>query len=260
MLKGTQRYQLIINKITKFIHEEVLKSQLEGAVIGVSGGVDSAVVAALTVKAIGKEKTSLIHLPENNLNSIHTNDAKVVSEELGIPLKIINISSILDSYISKIPQIEDSKLVKGNLKARIRAVILYSIANLEKKLVIGTSNKSELSIGYGTKYGDLAADIWPIADIYKTQLYEIAKILKINKRILTKPPTAGLWKNQTDEGEIGMPYAKLDVLLAGLEKNIKESTLGAELNLTAAQIQKIKALMKKNQHKLRMPNMCRISF
>jgi len=152
-----------------------------------------------------------------------------------------------------LPKTSGNKLVKGNLKARIRAVIWYSIANLENKMVIGSSNKSELLIGYGTKNGDLAADLWPIGDIYKTELFKIATELGIDKRIIMKPPTAGLWANQTDEEEIGVSYSKLDRFLAGLEEGIEELELKKDIELSDFQFNRIKDLMKANKHKSMMP-------
>lgn len=246
---------IVIDKTVEFIRTEIKNAGLNGAVIGISGGIDSAVVAYLTVKAIGKENITLIHLPENDLDPVHTTDAEIVADDLDIKMKIINISTILDIIMESLPDLKNNKLAKGNLKARIRAVILYSVANVENKMVIGTSNKSELQIGYGTKYGDLAADIWPIGRIYKTELYKIAKKLNINNKIITKAPTAGLWKDQTDEDEIGTPYEKLDKFLNGLENGKDEEILVKELNLSLEQIIRIKNLIDKNKHKSRMPKM-----
>jgi NAD+ synthase len=154
--------------------------------------------------------------------------------------------------------LKKNQLAKGNLKARLRGVNLYTISNLENKLVIGTSNKSEISIGYGTKFGDLAADIWPIGDIYKTELYRIAEKLNVNPKIITKPPTAGLWAKQTDEEEIGIPYKKLDLLLLGLENGLSEKELIKTIGLKKNQVDRIKKLITNNKHKRMMPGMPKI--
>jgi len=138
----------IIQQIILFIQEKIKDSGCKGAVICLSGGLDSAVVAYLTIQAIGKENVSLVHLPEIDLDPIHTEDAKLIAEELNVHLKVISITSILDEILEVLPDLRNNNLAKGNLKARIRAVIAYSIANLDNKLVIGTSNKSELTIGY----------------------------------------------------------------------------------------------------------------
>ncbi len=248
----------IVEQIVDFIREEVKNSGTEGIVCGLSGGIDSAAVAYLSIQAIGKEKVSLIHLPEEELENIHTDDAKLIAKELDTKLKIINITPILKEFIKIIPELETNLLAKGNLKARTRAVILYSFANLENKLVIGTSNKSEISIGYGTKYGDLAADFFPIGDIYKTHLLEIAEFLGINQRIISKAPTAGLWANQTDEAEIGVSYEKLDSFLVGLELKQDEKALTENLNLSNEQVKKLADLIKSSKHKREMPKVYRV--
>ena len=248
----------VIEQLVNFIRKEVEKSGTNGIVCGLSGGIDSALIAYLSIRAIGNEKVSLYHLPEDELEFVHTEDAKIIAKELNTELKIINITSMLKEITNAIPEIENNLLAKGNLKARIRGIILYSFANLENKLVIGTSNKSEISIGYGTKYGDLAADFFPLGDIYKTRVFEIAKCLEINQRIIIKAPTAGLWANQTDEKEIGVSYEKLDSFLRGYELKQDEGILAKDLNLNVDQIKRIKDLIKNSQHKREMPKTYRI--
>ncbi|MHA1198897.1 MAG: NAD+ synthase [Candidatus Heimdallarchaeaceae archaeon] len=247
-----------IKEIVAAIKQEIENASVQGAVIGLSGGIDSAAVAYLTALAIGKENVTLVHLPEKELSKNHTDDAKLIAHQLDIELKILEISNPLNEISIILPQVNEDKMAKGNLKARIRAVFLYSIANLENKLVIGTSNKSELAIGYGTKFGDLAADMWPIGDLYKTELYEICKELGIDKKIIEKPPTAGLWENQTDEEEIGVSYEKLDKFLIGLENQIEEEKLTEDLELSSAQVDRIKNLVMKNKHKGVMPKICKM--
>lgn len=253
MFQFIRNHDEIIDLAVQFIKDEVSISQTSGVVIGLSGGIDSAIIAHLSVVALGKERVELVHLPEEELDSIHTEDAQAVAQDLNTPLRIIKISPILESVFKLLPSIEGSSLAKGNLKARTRAVILYSIANIDSRLVVGTSNKSEISIGYGTKFGDLAADIWPIGGLYKTELYEIAKKLGVNQKVIAKPPTAGLWKGQTDEKEIGVSYEKLDKFLIGLENDREEEFLAEELQLKEVQIIRIKQLISNSHHKRRMP-------
>ncbi len=248
-----------IDQIVADIKQEIENAAVQGAVIGLSGGIDSAAVAYLTALAIGKENITLLHLPEHELAKNHTEDAQLIAKQLGVKLKILEITNPLNEIISILPQVKENRMAKGNLKARIRAVFLYTIANLENKLVIGTSNRSELAIGYGTKYGDLAADMWPIGDLFKTELYEICKKLGIDKRIIEKPPTAGLWANQTDEEEIGVSYEKLDRFLLGLENQIDEEKLALDLELSSEQIKRIKNLIQKNKHKGVMPKICKMN-
>ena len=253
MIEFTLNEEKIIEEIVAFIREEVHNSGSNGVIIGLSGGVDSAIVAYLSVLAVGKENVSLIHIPENELDPTHTEDAKLIAKELEIKLKTIDISDVIDSITKLLPELKNNKLAKGNLKARNRAVILYSIANIENRLVLGPSNKSEIKIGYGTKYGDLAADLWPIAEIYKTEVYKIAEQLGVNKRIIEKSPTAGLWVNQTDEEEIGISYYKLDKLLIGLEKKMDTDVLLEELQISKNQLQKIQKMISNSTHKQKMP-------
>ena len=247
-----------INLIVSDIKQLIEEASVQGAVIGLSGGIDSAAVAYLTSLAIGKDNISLVHLPEKELAENHIKDAKLIAQELGIELKILEITESLDEIAKILPGIHEDRMAKGNLKARIRAVFLYTIANLENKLVIGTSNKSELAIGYGTKYGDLAADMWPIGDLYKTELYRVCEKLGINSKIIEKPPTAGLWENQTDEKEIGVSYEKLDKFLIGLENQISVKELEKSLDLSPEQTTRIRNLMKRNEHKGRMPKICKM--
>lgn len=253
MFQFIQNYDEIIDLAVQFIKDEVSISQTSGVVIGLSGGIDSAIIAHLSAVALGKERVDLVHLPEEELDNIHTEDAQAVAHDLNIPLRIIKISPILESVFKLLPNVENNSLAKGNLKARIRAVILYSIANIDSRLVAGTSNKSEVSIGYGTKFGDLAADMWPIGGLYKTELYKIAEKLGVNQKVITKTPTAGLWKGQTDEKEIGVSYEKLDKFLIGLENNREEEFLTEELQLKEEQIARIKQLISSSHHKRRMP-------
>ncbi|MBY8999303.1 MAG: NAD+ synthase [Candidatus Heimdallarchaeota archaeon] len=258
MVQFIENYAEIIELATQFIRDEISNSHTKGVVIGLSGGIDSAIIAYLASNALGKDKVALVHLPEEELDIIHTNDAQSIADDLDILLRTINISPMLNGAFQLLPDVEDNPLAKGNLKARIRAIILYSIANLENRLVVGTSNKSEISIGYGTKFGDLAADIWPIGQLYKTEVYEIARKLGVNDKIITKPPTAGLWKGQTDEKEIGISYEKLDRFLIGLESNGIEEVLIKELQLVKEQSIRIKKLIENSQHKRRMPKTLQI--
>ncbi|MHA1344874.1 MAG: NAD+ synthase [Candidatus Heimdallarchaeaceae archaeon] len=259
MFQFIKNYEEVIDSAVQFISNKVSESQTSGVVLGLSGGIDSAIIAHLSVIALGKERVDLVHLPEEELESVHTEDAQAVAHDLNISLRVIKISPMLDSVFKLLPDVENNELATGNLKARIRAVILYSIANTDNRLVVGTSNKSEISIGYGTKFGDLAADMWPIGDLYKTELYKIAEKLGVNQKVITKTPTAGLWKGQTDEKEIGVTYEKLDRFLIGLENNRKDESLAEELHLKAEQIARINHLISSSHHKRRMPKTLLIS-
>lgn len=203
------------------------------AIIGISGGLDSAVVAALCSRALGKENVFGVLMPYGNQD---TKDAKFVSDYLGIDYREINIKDIVDKF----DFLELDKISKGNVKARVRMAILYSFANQLNGLVIGTSNKSEIETGYITKYGDGGVDIEPIGDLYKTEVFKVAKLLKIPEKIIKKKPSAELYDGQTDEGEIGASYTEIDAVLKG------------EINFGEI-YEKIQTRRKDSKHKRKMP-------
>jgi NAD+ synthase len=220
-------YPEIKDKIVAFISSKVSGSVANGAVIGLSGGIDSSLTAYLTVSALGKENLLGLLLPEKViLSKQDIDDAIEVANILGIDYKIIEISPILASFSSAIPVFDSkAKTANGNLKARTRMCILYYHANLMGRMVVGTGNKTELLLGYFTKYGDGGVDIEPIGDLYKTQVRSLSKYMGIPARIIEKTPTAGLWPGQTDESELGVSYEMADQILTMLvdeKKNISD--------------------------------------
>lgn len=241
--------QKTIKQIENFIKETVKKSNTNGLIIGLSGGIDSTLVAFLAQRAIGSENILGITLPTKTTSKTDIEDAQKVANMLGIEYEVINIDDIINSFLKICPH-ETSKLVEGNLKARTRMLILYKHANSMNRLVIGTSNLSELLVGYFTKYGDGASDLIPIGDLYKTQVWELARELNIPQEIITKDPSAGLQKNQTDEKELGIDYISLDKILYGLyDLNLDEKTLNQKLNIELSEIQRIKDIVQKSEHK-----------
>lgn len=203
-------------RLVKFIQDYVHKNGFENVVIGVSGGLDSAVVATLCVKALGAEHVHGLLLPYGLSISENFLDSENLCKHLKISYDVINITPLIDMYFDRFPT--DSKVQFGNKCARERMAILYDFSVRHNALVAGTSNKSEMMIGYFTQYGDGAAAFEPIADLYKTEVFELAKQLGVPKAIIDKKPTADLWPGQTDEGEIGLSYADLDKILFSLEK------------------------------------------
>jgi len=216
-------YPGIKDKIVAFINSKVSESGANGAVIGLSGGIDSTLTAYLTVSALGPEKVMGLLLPEKGITSKQDiNDALEIAKVLGIEYKFIEISPVLDSFSSIIPLFDNTaKTANGNLKARTRMCILYYHANLMDRIVVGTGNKTELLLGYFTKYGDGGVDIEPIGGLYKTQVRELSRYMGIPAKIIEKTPTAGLWPGQTDESELGVSYEMADQILTLLvdEKN-----------------------------------------
>lgn len=225
--------------IIKFIKDFVGNKKV---LIGLSGGVDSTVVATLCARALGNSAVLAISMPDTRSDTKNMSDVRLVTKNLNIELRTIYIDKILELYKNTLGNL--NTLVLGNLKARIRMTILYSVANKEKRLVVGTSNKSELLTGYFTKYGDGAADFYPIADLYKTQVKMLAKVIEIPGTIIKKVPTAGLWKGQTDEKELGIDYKDLDLILYGFELGYNSEEIAEVTGLT---IEKIKIVEKKIQ-------------
>ncbi len=209
-------------KLVKFLQTEVKKTGLENVILGLSGGLDSAVVAVLLKKAFNKNVKAIM-MPSSSSSKESIKDAKALCKKFDIEYEIHPIGDIVDVYFNgKSP----SKLRVGNFAARIRMATLYDISAKYQALVIGTSNKSELMLGYGTIFGDLACAINPIGDIYKSDIFKLAKHLKVNKSIIKKPPSADLWEGQKDEDELGFSYAKIDKVLKDfLEKSLNKEAL-----------------------------------
>jgi NAD+ synthase len=218
-----------------------------GIVVGVSGGVDSAVAAAFCCRAIGPDKVLGLSLPTSVSNPQDVTDAAEFCAALGMEHRVINIDPMLAAF-KTLPGFVESPYLLGNLMARIRMTVLYYYANRDQRLVCGTSNRSEYLLGYCTKYGDNAADIQPIVHLFKTDVYEMAREIKIPEPILKKSPSAGLWAGQSDEGEIGLTYAEIDAALRNLEANGWKAGSPAE--------EKILIRAQKNAHKrLAAPNL-----
>ncbi|ADC68930.1 NAD+ synthetase [Methanocaldococcus sp. FS406-22] len=245
----------IVNKITKFIKENVEEAKANGVVVGLSGGIDSSVTAYLCVKALGKDKVLGLIMPEKHTNPRDIEHAKMVAENLGIKYIISDITDILKAFGAGgyVPTKEFDKMADGNLKARIRMCLLYYFANKYNLLVAGTSNKSEIYVGYGTKHGDIACDIRPIGNLFKTEVRELAKYLGVPKEIIEKPPSAGLWEGQTDEGELGIKYETLDEILKLYEKGKTPEEIHKETNIPLETIEYVFDLIKKNEHKRTLP-------
>lgn len=246
-------YPAIKEKLAAFINSSVKGSGASGAVIGLSGGIDSTLTAYLSVEALGPENVLGILLPEKGISSKNDiNDALHVANLLGIEHKVIEISHVLQSFSYMIPDFDGTaKMANGNLKARTRMCILYYHANLMNRLVVGTGNRTELLLGYFTKYGDGGVDIEPIGGLYKTQLRGLSRFMGIPKGIIDKTPTAGLWPGQTDEEELGVSYEMADNILALLVDEKKEISK-IKKEFPSHIVDKLAARISTNEHK-RMP-------
>lgn len=244
-------FEDVINRLVSFIKEKTEEAKAKGVVIGISGGVDSATVAHLATKALGKEKVLGIIMPYYMNQDVE--DALLVCKKLGIEHKLISIKEIVDAFEKSIG-FELDKVSKGNLMSRTRMVILYAYANSKNYLVLGTSNKSEFLTGYFTKWGDAASDYAPLINLYKTEVWEIAKRLGVPERIITKKPSAGLWEGQSDEDELGISYKLLDEILYRLvDLKMEKNKIAEELNVPMEKVEYVEYLIKKSEHKRRLP-------
>ena len=209
-----KEYQNIEETLVFSLKDKTKDKQL---LLGVSGGIDSAVVATLCARAKPNETHALI-MPTVSSSKQNMDDALNLCEKLSINYKVLAIDGILDAFYKTI-DVNLSNLRKGNLAARVRMSLLYDYSSSINALVIGTSNKSELMLGYGTIFGDLACAINPIGELYKSEIFEFAKHLGIDKNFIDKAPSADLWDGQSDEGDIGYSYAVIDEILQNLENN-----------------------------------------
>lgn len=245
-------YTKIIASIQRYFKE----AQIENAVIGVSGGVDSALCLKLVVDALGAEHVTGITMPEKGVSSdenlLH---ARTLCQFLNVNYYNVPINKYLTDFLA-LPW-KPSDLAQINTKARVRMVILYNFANSRNALVIGTSNKSELALGYGTKYGDLAADLEIIGDLFKDEVYKLAEHVGLPNEFIEKAPSAELYNGQTDETELGMTYREIDIVLRKMEEGLtKEELIGKGISPNI--VHKVFRLYEINKHKLNPPYLIRV--
>lgn len=262
-------FESVSQEIINFIKTETEARKSKGVVLGISGGIDSTVLAYLATKAIGSTKVKGLILPDESVTpSNDIDDALRICSNLKIDYEKISINKAKDSFFEIIKDNNKNLLLAGNLVARIRMCMLYFYSGLMGRLVLGSSNKTELMLGYFTKFGDGAADLLPLGDLYKTQLFGLAKYLEIPDSIIEKKSSARLWVDQFTEEELGLPFIQLDKVLQCFEAYTNESHDNnndndqdifkefAEIPLDV--IQTVKLKIANNQHKLVFPPVCKI--
>lgn len=249
--------RLLRQVLVAFVREEVQKVGSSRAVLGLSGGVDSALVAYLAAEALSPENVWAMLLPYRTSDPSSVADAETVVRETGIHSQRIDISPQIDAYFEGFP--DATMLQRGNKMARERMSILYDRSAALDALVLGTSNKTELFLGYGTIHGDLASAINPIGDLYKTQVWALARAMGVPTEIVDKHPTADLWEGQTDESELGFSYSQVDELLHFMiERRYRHEEL-LELGFDAAFLVRVEELVSRSQYKRRMPLIAKVS-
>jgi NAD+ synthase len=244
-------------EISNFIESSLIESKTRGLVFGLSGGLDSSTTAILCSKVVNSDKILGLVMPSKSTPSRDVKDAVKLAENLGISHQIIPIDLLIEPVAAACRESvghNHVKIAEANLKARMRMMLLYYHANAMNRLVVGTGNRTELLVGYFTKYGDGGVDILPIGGLYKTEVRSIAKHLEVPQKILDKEPTAGLWPGQTDEEELGIKYKLLDEILYILtEKKMMEKETAEKLGISLDEVVRVKMMMLTTEHKLETP-------
>lgn len=249
--------ELATRILTGFIRDGVTKAGMSRAVIGLSGGIDSAVSAYLSARALGAENVLALRMPYRSSSADSLSDAEAVIEDLGIPHLTLPISDMADPLIKRFPEM--SKLRQGNIMARLRMIMLYDQSMAWGGLVMGTSNKTEFLLGYSTIYGDSGVALHPIADLYKYQIRQMARYLGLPRSVIDKPPSADLWVGQTDEDELGFSYDQADQVLFLLVDERYTVAEVAQEGFDRDFVARIWERVKANHYKRTMPNIAKLS-
>ncbi len=243
--------------IVDFIHAEVTRVGFTRAVIAMSGGIDSSLVAYLTVEALGAENVLGVMMPYRSSNPESRADAEQVITQLGIASRIVEITPMVEPYLTHYVGKNDRR--RGNVMARMRMIVIYDHSEEFGGLVIGTSNKTETLLGYTTQFGDNAAALHPIADLYKAQVRQLSQAVDVPENIIVKAPSADLWQGQTDEGELGFTYDEADMILYHLVDERRHADDVIALGFDARVVRRITTLIERNQFKRVTPIVAKIS-
>ena len=248
---------LVKKILTEFIRTEITRSGFTRAVVNLSGGLDSAVSFALATEALGPQNVLALRLPYKTSSADSLEHAQLLADQFGSQTKTIPITGMVDALIESEPALSDMR--KGNIMARIRMILAYDQSEAFKGLVTGTGNKTEILLGYTTLYGDSACALNPIGDLYKTQVRQLARALKVPEVIIAKPPSADLWTGQTDEGELGFTYEDVDKLLYLLVDRRYRPEECIEAGFEEKFVHRVVERVRKNQFKRILPPIAKIS-
>ncbi len=240
-----------------FLRDEIRKVGVEHAVIGLSGGIDSAVACYLVAKAIGAHNVYAVRMPYRTSSQDSLDHAQLVVDDLKINCETVDITDMADPLIDRTPGITAKR--KGNVMARARMIVLFDRSAAHGGLVVGTSNKTELLLGYGTLFGDMASALNPIGDLYKTQVRQLARALGVPAPIIDKPPSADLWLGQTDEAEMGLTYAEVDQLLYLLVDERYTIDDAVDAGFDRAYVDRVWRLIRTMHFKRRSPLIAKVS-
>lgn len=249
--------QLARTLLTGFIRSEITRTSFRRAVLGLSGGLDSALSCFLAAEALGPENVLAVRMPYKTSSQDSLDHAQLVIDALSVQTLTIPITEMADPLIQRDPAIDSMR--KGNIMARCRMIVLYDQSAAFNGLVVGTGNKTEILLGYSTLYGDSACAINPLGDLYKTQVRQLSAAMGVPEAIINKPPSADLWSGQTDEGELGFTYADVDRLLYLLVDQRYTPTDAVDAGFDSAFVQAVVRRIQRNQFKRVLPPIAKLS-
>jgi NAD+ synthase len=248
---------VVMDVLSAFIRNEVTKVGFERVVMGLSGGIDSAVSCYLAARALGPANVHVIRMPYKSSSAASLADAQLIIEDLGLPHETVDITGMVEAFSAVSPDVNAHRL--GNVMARVRMITVYDRSMRDKALVLGTSNKTELLLGYGTVFGDLASAVNPIGDLYKTQVRQLARALGVPQGIITKAPSADLLPDQTDEDDFGFTYEQADAVLYLLVDERYTPDEAIQAGYDPAIVERIARMVRLSHYKRTMPVIPKLS-
>jgi NAD+ synthase len=249
--------EMVRKLLVGFLHDEITQAGFTKGVLGLSGGVDSALALALAVEALGRENVVAVMMPYASSSPGSRAHAELAASRFGVIPELVEITPMVDAFLSIAGPVE--RVRAGNVMARQRMIVLYDVSAREKALVIGTSNKTEILLGYGTLHGDLACAVNPLGDLYKTQVWQLAAAMGVPKEIVEKEPSADLWEGQTDEGEFGFTYRDVDRLLYAMVDDRRTPEEIAAMGFDPAFVRRVAEMIRRFQFKRRPPVIAKVS-